>query len=224
MNKIVLSVAALAASGMAMAAAPTLVTAPAPTTSHWYVGVGLNYNAVQKDKHWWGEPDNYDELDLAKHRWGYNLFVGNRLTTHFANEFGFSEVGDATWHYKDYEINEEVTVEHEATFDVKDIYHVYYDGLFFMPLNQSVEVFAMGGLSYLWSKGDITFHNDGDSIYEHHDAKLETFALNYGGGVQFNWRQFALRGRYMRVVPSHDMDDWHQIIDTVNIDALYHLG
>ena len=206
----IIAAAGLAVSGLALAAAPA--------ASHWYVGIGANYNAIQKDTHKFNSIGPFDDpvMELDDHDIGLNLIVGNRLTDHFANEFGFNLVGDTQW--KGHAPDESGYV----TFKVNDIYHVYYDGYFYIPLmHPSLEAFAKGGVSYLEAKNTVKLYCSEGITLSH--STIRTFALNYGAGVQFNADKFGLRGEYTRVVPNHDSDLLHVFADTINLDFLWFL-
>jgi len=218
----IVAAAGLAVSGLATAAAPSGTAA----AGNWYIGIGANYNAIQKDKYRFltYNPDwsPFDILEIDDHDIGVNLFVGNRLTDHFANELGVDLIGDTKW------VNYEPGFKNEFRNNLKihNIYHVYYDGYFFIPLmHPSFEAFAKGGVSYLEAKNNIKFHNYSPaSVDTEFSSTVRTFALNYGAGVQFNAQQFGIRGEYTRVVPCHDIDDLHAFTDTINLDFIWFLS
>lgn len=209
----IMAAAALAVSGLASAAAPG-VMAYNSVANHWYIGAGVNYNSIQRDKnHTFDEGSEVFELD--NHDIGINLIVGDKLTTHFANELGLNIIGDTGWKTND--------DDEYSTFKIKNIYHVYYDGYFFLPLTQSLEAFAKGGVSYVEAKNELKYHHSEGSCQLLRNS-IKTFALNYGGGVQLNYQQVGIRGEYTRIVPNHDSDLFHAFTDTINLDLIWYLS
>ncbi|MBU2546362.1 MAG: hypothetical protein KKE46_04455, partial [Gammaproteobacteria bacterium] len=59
---------------------------------------------------------------------------------------------------------------------------------------------------------------------DNYSNALSSFAFKYGAGVQYNYRQFSVRGTYEHVQPTNYQDNLMIIPDTVNLDVMYNFG
>ena len=215
MKKSIVSVACLAVSGIAFAAAPMQ---PMSTTKlGWYVGAGLNYTGITANRF---------ELDTNVHnsiylkqdhaQIGINLLGGNRLSKHFGTEAGYSYIGNSR--YKDHDdIND-----WNARVETINNYNLYWVGIGYIPLNQGVhqfEVLADGGIAFMHVKNQYNYRvqSEGDNS----SNALSSFAFKYGVGAQYNYKQFSVRGTYEHVQPSTYQNNMMIIPDTVNLDVMY---
>lgn len=198
----VIAAAGIAVSSFSFAGAPTH---RAPAANPWYVGAGLNYNAISSMKF----STKMGHFKLNNSKLGYNLFVGNRLTKHFGTELQFSYIGKQIYKL-------------ESNSDYKNIlrnlWNIQYDGYLYMPIHQNFDVFANGGLGYLHAIND----NKGMGSLSVQE-KLNTFALNVGAGVQYCYQNFGLRFGYNHYIPQKDINHVNgvQYPDIIKLDFMY---
>ena len=215
MNKLLAIGLGVAFSGAVFAAAPS--HSVMPQNLGWYMGVGVNYTAATAVRLRASEA-GASGIDYKQDhaQIGWNILVGNRLSRHFATEAGYNYIGNTRWKDRD---------NSEARIESINNYHIYYDGIFLMPLNpgavHSFDVFARGGVGFYHVKNQF---NTAASSSTSFSEALSTFALNYGAGLQYNFRKFTVRGTYSHVQPTRAYDDQFIIPDTINLDFIYHLG
>jgi len=215
MNKLLAIGIGVAFSGAVFAAAPSQTVMP--ENLGWYMGVGLNYTANTAARIRIND-ESLNDIDYKQDhaQIGWNLLIGNRLSRHFATEAGYNYIGNTRLSDRD---------NSDARIESINNYHIYYDGIFLMPLNpgavHSFDVFARGGVGFYHVKNQ---YNDPAATSARFSEALSTFALNYGAGVQYNFRKFTVRGTYSHVQPTRAYDDEFLIPDTINLDFIYHLG
>lgn len=192
----------LIATGLAVASAAAFAgAAPAMQDAHnWYVGVGLNYNAIGTEK--------YGDAKLDKRGWGGNAFVGYHVNKYFGTEFGFDVMGQNK--YKDA----------DASVKVKNRWDVHFVGNAYLPVTDWFSPFAFAGAAWVNEQQDVTGTFEVDS-HSAESAKYSGMAAIYGGGLQFNIQDFGIRAKYTRFDMSNDIPAAQ---DMVSLDVLYRFG
>jgi hypothetical protein len=220
MNKLVVNV--VVAAGLAVLSLPSFAAAPMAPHHNYYVGGGVNHNSTFKEHHAYDDmEDGSPVIRLDDNDWGWNIFAGERKD-HFAHELGINKIGGVM-----YDIYSNGS-KHDF-FEVRDTYHFYYDGYLFKQVTSGLELFVKFGISYLELEGNRVEEGSqqltvGYSPKNMHESDLSTLALNYGVGLQYNWKQFGLRTQYTHIAPTKDVENWNRIVDFVSIDGLYHIG
>jgi hypothetical protein len=193
-----LAIIALTA-GMAFAAAPAYKAA---TNLGWYVGVGLNGYTGWTEKDVTIPQGSTTSYELDKLNLGWDVFAGYRNTEHFGTELGFTSIGDIT--YKQPTNSEKVKNE--------NMWDVYYDANFYMPLFAGLEVFVKGGVDYF--QGKTTGLTD--------NPRLHTYGLNFGGGLQYMYQQFGVRATYTDLQTlTHNQRDDFNMPNLLGLDVFY---
>jgi len=213
-----LTTSIIAAAGLAVSSLSFAAAMPAQYAPHgWYAGVGINA-APQSAAHVHaGDTINLNngryKLD-STHKIGVNAFVGYRLTRYFGTELGVQYIANQ-------DFKGTSTTNNNGKIKERNTWHGYYDGYLYMPICHWFEVFAKGGVSYLHRSENVTGNASPVGDYNN---MYNSFALNYGAGVQFDINQWAIRGSYTHIVPQDGSDLYVDIPDTVNLDVLYHFG
>ena len=200
------------------AAAPRAMPAAAPAMNHWYVGAGLNYNNASTENIKalidLTNDDPYLKNELTSNI-GFNLFAGNRLTQHWAVELGLNYLGE-----REYELwhTDNPDVKTKTTYD--NMWNVYLDGIFTMPIMNNFEAFAKAGVNYFMTKTEL----DAPDIKKYDSHEFNSFGLNYGLGVQYNISQFGIRAGYTHLHFTDNQETAYHTPDFVYLDVLYHFA
>jgi hypothetical protein len=249
MKKLVVNVAI--AAGLAVLSLPSFAVTPVAEPQHhqyahhhahhnnYYIGAGFNHNSTFKEHH---ADDNFESdssvIKLDDNDWGWNVFVGQRKD-HFAHEAGINKIGGVM--YDIYQSStpsylsqaDNISVTKHDLFEMKDVYHFYYDGYLFKQVADGFELFVKFGISYLQAEGNRIAVNStpvlstGDvginTPHNMYESGLSTLALNYGVGIQYDWKQVGIRAQYTHIAPTKDVENWNRIVDFVSIDGIYHI-
>ena len=223
MNKLLLPSAALglAISGLSFAAAAPM----AAPMYHWYVGVGLNhYAGTTEDVVHTYSNGNEGYAKLSKSKLGYNLFVGNRVTQHFGTELGLNFLGDRLYkesnlEYAGASLGSPTVIQYSKA---KNAWNVYYDGIFTLPVYQGFSVYGKAGVNYFNTKIHQYYTVDG-TVYptKQTNYKFRSFGWNYGGGIQFAYNQFGIRGDYTHMNFTNNQQEDFDTPNLVGVDVFY---
>jgi len=196
-----LTVAGFAYAGAYQAPAPT----PAPATDRYYVGIGITYPAAITEE---SNNDKYNlgRIKLDEKNVGGNIFIGDQVSKYLAAELGFTYLGNME--YKNSDIN----------YDSNDNWLIYLDGLVHIPLmNKYLCVFGKAGVNY--------YDHDAD-IKSSGNDRLKTFGINYGGGLQFTYMQFAARLTYTQLHFDYQQQDRFPLAPSsyIGLDLMYYFS
>ncbi len=235
MNKIlvtsVIAAAGLAVSGFAFAAGAGAYRAPAPrvNANTWYVGAGVNHNALLSSGYAGNADGNITTATNAvqptyrlDHKGvGFNVFVGQRLSRSFGHEFGYTYIGT-----QGYKASDMTTNQSYGKVDIKTPFDFYYNGYYYMPLSYGFEAFAKGGLNYART---TTYYNSwaraGGANATAATEFYNGFAFNGGLGMQYNYQQFGTRVAYNHYfAPSNWNNNFAATPDTIGLDILWNFA
>ena len=233
MNKLLISMFAVAGlSTAAFAGAP--MAAP---MYHWYTGIGFNHDAGTTETRIYDNTHpsqlTRDKYSLSSTKVGYNLFIGNRVTRHFGTELGLNVIGDRKYKHRHVE-QASPSNNYTRTDKIKNAWSVYYDGVFTLPVYSNFSVYGKAGVNYYRAKStgdyDSGHHSQSGSElgsptnYYKNSTQLKAFGWNYGGGVQFVYNQFGLRGDYTHMNFSETQEFNYNTPNIVSVDAFYCFG
>lgn len=208
MKKLLSLVAATA--GVAVAGASFAASAPVMSqqqhsaqSTPWYVGVGLNYNAVFTDERSGRELDNSNI--------GGNIFVGYDVNKYFGLEGGFNYLGNEEYKAKSGAANKS---------ELDSQWNLHLVGNAYLPVNKMFQPFVFGGATYMNGEWDKVSGSSSDRHYA-------GFGLIYGAGAQFNYNQFGVRVKYTQQRKSsanNQVNGLSSPKDYISLDVLYHFG
>lgn len=212
MNKLLL-LAGLVASGSVMATAapaaapvsilPTLDTHNSP--HGWYAGAGaVMPESINVKIH---HSNNNSNLALDNSPFGFSLLAGYRLTPFFGSEGGYTYLSETTWRDRD----------DNTTLKANQNFKFYYDGLVFLPIASGFELFGKAGLSFIHQNNDCTDHGI-------RTQQVNSFALNYGVGMGYNYQQYGVSFDYTKYQPSTNVNNDTVISDLVSLNVKYYFG
>lgn len=187
----------------------------------WYIGAGLNGDSGMTDQSVFGQASwesvslasSQTDFEKSENNIGFDVYVGRRVSKHFAFEMGYTAVGNQ--HFKAFN-NVSDSVDKA---EVKQ-WNVHGTGLIHMPIGDYFNVFAKGGVAYYQNQTDFDANILVSSGIQD-KAQLNSFALTYGAGIEVTWDQFGVRGDYTVVAPSHNNQDNFYISDIVGASIFY---
>lgn len=211
MKKVLLS--GIVAAGVVAASTSFAAAAPCMTpgvANPWYVGVGINYPAIQNDEVTVGSA----KLDQDDKNIGGNIFVGYRANRYFGTELGFNYLGDT-----DYKVK---STSSKAEYDNQ--WNVNFVGQAFLPVAEWFSPYVFGGVAYMNS--DFRVKGSGVPGIGRFRSDFGGFGLIYGAGLQFNINQFGIRASYTRLdaptsVNNALTSDTFNDKDFISLDVLY---
>ncbi len=187
----------------------------------WYLGAGVNGDAAMTAQTSFGQSwegtTGATEIDLEKseNNIGWSVYLGRKVSHHFAFELGYDWIGNQ--HFK-------ATTGTEANHgntdkaEVKQ-WNVHGVGLIHFPIGEYFNVFGKGGVAYYQNHTDFdTYYNTAAGTS---NAKLDTFALTYGAGVELTVDQFGIRGEYTVIEPNFNNQTTFYISDVVGASIFY---
>lgn len=200
-----------ATAGVAVAGASFAASAPVMSqqqhsaqSTPWYVGVGLNYNAVFTDES--NSNRKLDDSDI-----GGNIFVGYDVNKYFGIEGGFNYLGNEEYKSSTGAANKS---------ELDDQWNLHMVGNAYLPVNKMFQPFVFGGATYMNGEWDKVNGNSSDRQYA-------GFGLIYGAGAQFNYNQFGVRVKYTQQRKSTALNQQNGLSspkDYISLDVLYHFG
>lgn len=187
----------------------------------WYIGAGANGDSGMTDdsvfgqESWqgWGLAVNEQDFNKSENDMGFDVYVGRKVSNYFAFEMGYTAVGNQ--HFKAFN-NDTATTD---KVEVKQ-WNVHGTGLIHMPIGEYFNVFGKGGVAYYQNQTDTKSEFLQANGIDGH-AKLNTFALTYGAGIEVTWDQFGVRGDYTVIAPSHNNQDNFYISDLIGVSLFY---
>ncbi|OGT30138.1 MAG: hypothetical protein A3E87_10535 [Gammaproteobacteria bacterium RIFCSPHIGHO2_12_FULL_35_23] len=233
MNKTLLA-SAVAVAGLAVGGATFAAAAPVPMMSGvmnpWYVGIGVNYSAVQTDKI---KDSTGDYLKLNNRGVGGNIFAGYRVNQYFGTELGLDMLGSDKYKAA---LGTTTMTYYSSALKVQDQWNLNFVGQAFLPVTSWFSPYAFGGVAYINSKASALVNA---STGARTTDELDGFGFVYGAGLLFNIYQFGIRASYTRqdLVSGSDNHsialtdgtntltyDLPQTKDYISLDVLYRFG
>src|SRR3990167_818421 len=172
----------------------------------YYVGAGITYPAGFTDNYTYTDstaPNGGINYDLNSKDVGGEIFACIEVTRHFGFEGGFSNVGNSTYGTTNTGNTSFHTGTGAGSLKLSDQWNIHLYGTARLPIFDWFSPFVFGGLAYTQSKGVDTFRLNSATTSTTTSWKNHQFALASGAGLQFDFNQFAIRGTYTYVGPSH---------------------
>lgn len=220
MKKLLIGTACVLASGSLLAGALP-AHEPMPVGPHgWYAGLGINHGELTSETQNAYNATVAGNNKLEESHPGVNVFVGYRLSQYWANELEFSDVGNRQW-----KVNAGAGNNHRKQ-STHDTWLVQYDALGFIPLYEvlnGLEFFGKAGVDKYYTRG---FNADATATATYDkNAKLSTFAWNWGAGLQYNWRMLGARISYTNYENTfRAVDQGFDPSNLVALDVMYYFG
>lgn len=159
-------------------------TMPEKSYDYWFVGISTNYPVGVTEE---TGLEDVAELELHKADLGWGVLVGKRITKYFGAEANFQYFGKRVY-------NTETAAGSVPTLTYKDRYQLSVNGIGYLPaFNQYVDFFVKAGVGYQFNAQVYTGATDDEASEV---GKLNTFLINFGGGVQFNINPVSIRLAY----------------------------
>jgi hypothetical protein len=182
----------------------------------WYAGLGLSRTSYIDDN----STAQYNNETVAaegmsKANIGANAFIGKRISSHLGVQFGFAYPGNSQG-------KDELTGQTVQTY--AEMYSAYVEGVVYLPLMKGFDIFINAGpaIRHFKKTSGGNEGGGGQTVF-----KYTLFGINYGAGVQYQYRNFGIRAafnsNYRRMTQRHSnlIGAQYASRDWVDLDFFY---